>query len=66
MAQDPQSAFSDHAPDRVKETNADKHDLLELDLASIPSPTLTRLINEVRNDDNPSLSYNRTYHRHNR
>ncbi len=66
MAQDPQSGFSDHAADRVKETNARQHDLLELDLDSIPSPTLARLVEEVRNDDNPSLSYNRTYHRHNR
>ena len=66
MAQAPHSCFSDHAADHVKEANAHHHDILELDLDSIPSPTLARLVEEVRNDDNPSLSYNRTYHRHNR
>lgn len=41
-------------------------DLLEVDIHSIPSPTLARLIDEVRNEENVSRSYNRSYHRHNR
>ena len=58
-------------------SNADTHNeqseakpaprtLLDVDMNSIPSPTLARLIEEVRNDENISRSYNRTYNRHNR
>ncbi len=43
---------------------------LDIQLESINSAALTRLIEEVRNDGNgePTVStaYNRTYHRHNR
>ena len=41
-------------------------DLLELDIESIPSPTLARLIEEVRNEAAVGRAYNRSYHRHNR
>ena len=43
-----------------------RHPLLDVDIRSIPSPALARLVDEVRNYDNPARTYNRTYHRHNR
>lgn len=39
---------------------------MELDVASLSSPTLTRLIEEVRNEATIGRAYNRSYHRHNR
>lgn len=41
-------------------------DELEVDRKEISSPTLARLIEEVRNDAVAGSSYNRSYHRHNR
>ena len=41
-------------------------DGLEVDVKEISSPTLARLIEEVRNDAVAGSSYNRSYHRHNR
>ena len=41
-------------------------DELEVDVNEISSPTLARLIKEVRNDAVAGSSYNRSYHRHNR
>jgi hypothetical protein len=39
----------------------------ELDPSSIPSPTLARLIEEVRNEDvHTAHAYNRMHNRHNR
>jgi hypothetical protein len=40
---------------------------LELDLRSLSSVALARLVEEVKNEDLPSVShYDRTYNRHNR
>ncbi len=43
-----------------------QHDLLELKIEDVPSVTLARLIEEVRNETTVGRSYNRTYNRHNR
>ena len=43
-----------------------QHDLLELKIEDVPSATLARLIEEVRNETIVTRSYNRTYNRHNR
>lgn len=41
---------------------------LQVDLDSVESAALARLIEEVRNEERamPITAYNRTYHRHNR
>ena len=54
----------EHQSNQAPESS--KNALLDVDIESIPSPTLTRLIEEVRNDANVGRAYNRTYHRHNR
>lgn len=42
-------------------------ELLEADVSSISSPTLARLIEEVRNEEATSAhAYNRMHNRHNR
>ena len=42
-------------------------DLTEIDTSTISSPTLARLIEEVRNEEAPEThAYNRTHNRHNR
>ena len=43
-----------------------RHPLLDIDIEKLPGPTLARLVEEVRNDDNVTRAYNRTYNRHNR
>lgn len=43
-----------------------RHPLLDVDIQSISSPALSRLVEEVRNDEIVGRAYNRTYHRHNR
>lgn len=43
-----------------------QQDLLELKIEDVPSVTLARLIEEVRNETIVGRSYNRTYNRHNR
>ena len=43
-----------------------QRDLLELNIEKVPSATLARLIEEVRNETTVGRSYNRSYHRHNR
>ena len=43
-----------------------QRDLLELNIEKVPSATLARLIEEVRNETIVGQSYNRSYHRHNR
>ena len=57
-----------HSPDLLPEESSEypRHPLLDVDIRSLPSPTLARLVDEVRNDDNVGRTYNRTYHRHNR
>lgn len=48
-----------------KESSTEK--LLEIDLSKIPSPTLARLIEEVRNEEtSPIDAYSRFHNRHNR
>ena len=53
-----------------KPTMAQKSKSLDIQLTQIPSKTLARLIEEVRNDPKPTTvsgtAYNRTYNRHNR
>ncbi len=39
---------------------------IDVDVSAIQSPTLARLIEEVRNDGKTTGSYDRAYHRHNR
>ena len=39
---------------------------IDVDLSAIQSPTLARLIEEVRNERRTTGSYDRAYHRHNR
>lgn len=39
---------------------------IDVDVSDIQSPTLARLIEEVRNEPKATGSYNRAYHRHNR
>lgn len=39
---------------------------IDLDLGTVASPVLARLIDEVKNEAAVDRSYNRTYHRHNR
>ena len=39
---------------------------LDVEVSDIQSPTLARLIEEVRNEPKVTGSYNRAYHRHNR
>ena len=42
-------------------------DLTEIDTSTISSPTLARLIEEVRNEESSEThAYNRTHNRHNR
>jgi hypothetical protein len=42
-------------------------DLREIDISQIPSPVLARLIDEVRNEEDPSQNaYSRYHNRHNR
>ena len=42
-------------------------DLWNVDLDTLDSPTLARLIDEVRQDlDDPPVAYNRIHNRHNR
>lgn len=50
----------------TRHLDSPKNTLLDVDIESISSPTLTRLIQEVKNDANVGRAYNRTYHRHNR
>ena len=57
-------------PDEANQTtrtlqNA-RHRSIDVDLESLPGPTLARLIAEVRNDQPVVRAYNRTYNRHNR
>ena len=50
--------------------NSQSHTTLDLEIESLGSTALARLVEEVRNpSDTPQVSatnYNRTYHRHNR
>ena len=39
---------------------------IDVDLSAIQSPTLARLIEEVRNERKTTGRYDRAYHRHNR
>ena len=39
---------------------------IDVDVSAIKSPTLARLIEEVRNERRTTGSYDRAYHRHNR
>ena len=39
---------------------------IDVDISAIPSPTIARLIEEVRNERKTTGRYNRAYHRHNR
>ena len=41
-------------------------DSLELAIERLTSPTLRRLVEEVRNETEIGRNYNRSYHRHNR
>jgi len=42
-------------------------DLLEIDVSKLPSPTLARLIEEVRNEEPAGIdAYSRFHNRHNR
>jgi hypothetical protein len=44
-----------------------ENDLCEIDLQQVRSPVLTRLIEEVRNEElSPPSAYNRYHNRHNR
>ena len=40
--------------------------VIDVDLSAIQSPTLARLIEEVRNERRTTRRYDRAYHRHNR
>ena len=52
---------------QIDETNkGSEHNSLEIDIQSLPSPALDRLIEEVRNDPDVIRSYNRVHNRHNR
>lgn len=53
-------------PQPTQVLDSPDNDLLDIDIESISSPALTRLIEEVRNDADVGRAYNRTYHRHNR
>lgn len=51
--------------DEVQEPSTEK--LLEIDLSTIPSPVLARLIEEVRNEETSAIdAYSRFHNRHNR
>ena len=39
---------------------------IDVDVSAVKSPTLARLIEEVRNDRKTTGGYDRAYHRHNR
>ena len=55
----------DTAPQTVE--SPDVPELPEIDTSKISSPTLARLIEEVRNEESPDMhAYNRTHNRHNR
>jgi hypothetical protein len=50
-----------------EEVQSRPSELLEADTSSISSPTLARLIEEVRNEEaNSAHAYNRMHNRHNR
>jgi hypothetical protein len=50
-----------------EEVQSRPSELLETDTSSISSPTLARLIEEVRNEEaNSAHAYNRMHNRHNR
>jgi hypothetical protein len=51
----------------VEETQTPTDNLNEIDVSDISSPTLARLIEEVRNEElHNAHAYNRTHNRHNR
>ena len=51
----------------TEEPKTHPSELLEADVSSISSPTLARLIEEVRNEEATSAhAYNRMHNRHNR
>ena len=58
------------SPDEAKRTTGTLQNArlrsIDVDLESLPGPTLARLIDEVRNDQPVGRAYNRTYNRHNR
>jgi hypothetical protein len=52
---------------KVEEPQNATDDTLEIDLNHLSSPTLARLIEEVRNEEaNTAHAYNRMHNRHNR
>ena len=55
----------DTAPQTME--SPDTPELPEIDTSTISSPTLARLIEEVRNEESPDThAYDRTHNRHNR
>jgi hypothetical protein len=51
----------------VEEPQKLVNELHEIDLSNMPSPTLARLIEEVRNEEaHNAHAYNRMHNRHNR
>lgn len=57
-------------PETYTVKSSEKSERLDIPLEKFDSPTLTRIIEEIRNDQvsepNSAAAYNRTYHRHNR
>jgi hypothetical protein len=54
-------------PRKVEEPQKPTDELREMEVSRISSPTLARLIEEVRNEEPSSVHvYNRTHNRHNR
>lgn len=52
---------------QATESESPSNKLQELEIDKIPSPTLARLIEEVRNEEELSAhAYNRMHNRHNR
>ena len=52
---------------KKEESEENKSDVLSVDASVINSPTLARLIDEVRNEEtHTAYAYNRMHNRHNR
>lgn len=50
----------------TKHHNIEKSSFIDIDLKSVESLALSRLIDEVRNEDMSLSRYDRTHNRHNR
>ena len=66
MAHSDDSFTSNALPPEPAGSIAQPDVAIDVDISAIQSPTIARLIEEVRNEQKTTGHYNRAYHRHNR